>query len=389
MTGHVALYSAVHDMFTQYDVDIGAATLTRRTSIRMPSKVQYAWPHPSLPLLYVSTSNGGPRLKSDHNHVTAFAVAADGALTRQGESKPFARRAVHMCVDPAGNYSLNGHNAPTSGITVHRIHPEGSVGEEISQDATLDYGNYPHQVMVSPSRRTVIIVDRGVAAKADRPESPGALRTFHFVDGKLSPGQVVAPNGGFGFGPRHIDFHPSMPRIYVSDEKMNRLYMFRFDGDQLESEPAYVRETLAAPGNVRPRQLGGPIHFHPHKPVLYLANRVDYMVEVAGKRVFGGGENNIAVYSIDENTGEPTLIQNADTHSTHVRTFACDPSGRILVTASIRGYAVLEGREVRTVPAALSVFRILGDGKLEFVRKYDIETPDDQLQYWMGMAGAN
>ena len=385
MPGHIALYSAVHDILTHYEVDIEAAVLTKRNSIRMPSKVQYAWPHPSLPVLYVSTSNGGPKLKSDQNHVTAYSVAADGSLAQHGESKPFARRAVHMCLDPSGRYALNGHNAPTSGITVHRIKPDGSLGDEIVQDATLNYGNYPHQVMVSPSGRTAIIVDRGVAPKADRPESPGALRTFGFVNGKLSAGQVVAPNGGFGFGPRHLDFHPSLPLIYVSDERMNRLHVFRFDGDQLGFEPAYVREMLADPGNVRPRQLGGPIHFHPTKQIVYLANRADYMIDVAGKRVFGGGENNIAVYSVDKNTGEPTLIQNADTHSSHVRTFACDPSGRLLVTASIKRYAVLEGQEVKTIAAALSVFRIRDDGKLELARKYDVETPNDQMQYWMGI----
>jgi len=385
MPGDIALYSAVHDILTHYKVDIEAAVLTKRNSIRMPAKVQYAWPHPSLPILYISTSNGGPKLKSDQNHVTAYSVAADGSLAQHGESKPFARRAVHMCLDPSGRYALNGHNAPTSGITVHCIKPDGSLGDEIVQDATLNYGNYPHQVMVSPSGRTAIIVDRGVAPKADRPELPGALRTFGFVNGKLSTRQVVAPNGGFGFGPRHLDFHPSLPLIYVSDERMNRLHVFRFDGDQLGSEPAYVREMLADPGNVRPRQLGGPIHFHPTKPIVYLANRADYMIDVAGKRVLGGGENNIAVYSVDKNTGEPTLIQNADTHSSHVRTFACDPSGRLLVTASIKRYAVLEGQEVKTIAAALSVFRIRDDGKLEFVRKYDVETPDGQMQYWMGI----
>ena len=385
MPGDIALYSAVHDILTHYEVDIEAAVLTKRNSIRMPAKVQYAWPHPSLPILYVSTSNGGPKLKSDQNHVTAYSVAADGSLAQHGESKPFARRAVHMCLDPSGRYALNGHNAPTSGITVHCIKPDGSLGDEIVQDATLNYGNYPHQVMVSPSGRTAIIVDRGVAPKADRPELPGALRTFGFVNGKLSTRQVVAPNGGFGFGPRHLDFHPSLPLIYVSDERMNRLHVFRFDGDQLGFEPAYVREMLADPGNVRPRQLGGPIHFHPTKPIVYLANRADYMIDVAGKRVFGGGENNIAVYSVDKNTGEPTLIQNADTHSSHVRTFACDPSGRLMVTASIKRYAVLEGQEVKTIAAALSVFRIRDDGKLEFVRKYDVETSNGQMQYWMGI----
>jgi hypothetical protein len=45
---------------------------------------------------------------------------------------------------------------------------------------------------------------------------------------------------------------------------------------------------------------------------------------------------------------------------------------------------VREGDAVRTVAAGLSVFRIGADGKLEFVRKYDID-PGDKTLFWMGM----
>jgi 6-phosphogluconolactonase len=269
---------------------------------------------------------------------------------------------------------------------VHRIEPDGTLGAEVEQQETLDCGNYPHQVMVFPSGRTALVVDRGIT-HADRPEAPGALRSFAFSNGMLSPRQVVAPNGGYGFGPRHIAFHPSMPWMYVSDERTNRLYMFRFADDHMEAEPAYTRQILADPQNVHPRQLAGPIHVHPSGRVVYVANRSDHGIDFGGSKVFGGGENNIAVYAIDPATGEPTLIQHADTHSFHVRTFACDPSGRLLVTASIKAHVVREGDQIRTVPAALSVFRVQEDGRLQLARKYDVETSGTQLQYWMGIVG--
>ena len=89
---------------------------------------------------------------------------------------------------------------------------------------------------------------------------------------------------------------------------------------------------------------------------------------------------------LDPATGEPTLIQHVDPRSVHVRTFAIDPSGRMLVAASIKPLAVREGANVTTVPAALSVFRIGSNGKLEFVRKYDVDT-GGKIHYWMGMMG--
>ncbi len=385
MTARIALYSAVDEKLTHFEVNVERATLTQRSTIDLPAKVQYAWPHPSRRHLYVSSSNGGPRVTSDRNHVSALSVGPEGALRLDGEPRPLARRAVHMCVDPSGRFALNGHNFPSSGITVHHIEADGRLGTEVEQSADLDHGIYPHQVMVFPSGRQALIVDRGNKANGAKPEDPGALRSFGFTDGVLSPGPVAAPGGGYGFGPRHVAFHPTQPWMYVSDERTNRLYMFRMDGDLLAPEPAYTCENLAQPANPRPRQIAGAIHVHPSGRFVYMANRADQTIEVNGAKVFGGGENNIAVYSINAQTGEPTLVQHADTQSIHVRTFACDPTGRLLVAGSIKAHAVLEDSVVKPVPAALTVFRIADDGTLEFVRKYDIATQGTQMQYWIGM----
>ena len=58
----------------------------------------------------------------------------------------------------------------------------------------------------------------------------------------------------------------------------------------------------------------------------------------------------------------------------------------MLVAASIKPLAVRDGTSVTTLPAALTVFRVGEDGKLEFVRKYDVG-PGDKIHYWMGMVG--
>ena len=164
--------------------------------------------------------------------------------------------------------------------------------------------------------------------------------------------------------------------------------MYRMQGDSIESEAAYKRDTLMDPANVKPRQLAGTIHVHPNGRFVYLINRSDSTVEYKGKKVFGGGDNSIAVYAIDQATGEPTLIQHADTHNYHSRTFAIDPSGRMMVVASNTPTDIRSGDEIVTVPATLSVMKVGNDGKLEFVRKYDVET-NGKIHYWMGMFGLN
>ena len=384
--GKAALYSAVDDELTHYELDTERATLEKRNTVKVPATVQYAWPHPTRRYLYVTTSNRGAGLRADRNHTTAFRIdPASGALAPHGEPQTIPHRATHMCLDPAGNYALHAHNIPQPGITVRRIESDGTIGAEVRQREKLDFGIYPHQVRMAPSGKTTILVDRGNSAKDGKPEDPGALRSFAFNDGLFSDPAVVNPNGGYGFGPRHVDFHTSQPWLYVSDERRSQLYMFRMPGERIEAQAAYTADTLADRANVKPRQLAGTIHVHPNGRYVYVANRADYQVDYNGSQVFGGGENSIAVYSIDQQTGEPKLIQHADTHSYHVRTFAFDPGGRVMVAASIQPISVREGNEVKSVPAAMTVFRCGADGKLEFVRKYDVDTSGGRTQYWMGI----
>jgi 6-phosphogluconolactonase (cycloisomerase 2 family) len=379
------LYSAVDDEITSYRLDVQAATLARGKSIRVPAFVQYAWPHPSRRYLYVTTSNRGPGLKADQNHVSAYRIESDGALVPHGEPVALRQRATHMRLDPAGRFALQAHNVPSPGVTVHAIDVDGTIGAEVKQPAGLDYGIYPHQVQVTPSGRSVILVDRGNSAAHGKPEDPGALRSFAFRDGTLSDPAVVAPNGGYGFGPRHIDFHPEKPWVYVSDERRSQLYMFRMPNERPEALPAYTCDTLADRAGEKPRQLAGTIHVHPNGRYVYVANRADYTVEHQGRKVFGGGENTIAAFAIDPTSGEPRPIQFADTRSYHVRTFAFDPSGRVMVCASIKPMDVREGSEVKTVPSLLTVFRVGSDGKLTFVRGCEVERSAAKTQYWMGI----
>ena len=88
--------------------------------------------------------------------------------------------------------------------------------------------------------------------------------------------------------------------------------------------------------------------------------------------VFLGGENNVAVFSIDKATGEPTLIQNADTRGFVPRTLSFDKTGRILVAANSSARSVRNpDGTITAIPTSLAVFRINSDGTLDYVRKYD------------------
>jgi 6-phosphogluconolactonase len=385
------LYSGVGAELTHYEVDADAATLARRGSVKMPAGIQYAWPHPSRKYLYVSSSSGGPGFTGDEHHLAAFRVGPAGELSSHGDMARLRYRPIHTSVDIAGEYVLVAYNFP-AGVSVHRIKGDGSLGDEVSQPDNLEKGIYFHQIRATPGNKTLLVVARGNNAAGGKPEDPGSLHVYGFKNGVLSNLRKIAPNGGYGFGPRHLDIHPSQPLVYVSIERQNQLIVFRTtaEGD-LVPEPLFIKSSLADPAHRIPVQAAGPIHIHPNGRFVYQGNRSGVggaagpgVEEVAGKLVFSGGESNIAVYAINQETGEPNAVQHADIHAAHPRTFSLDAAAKLLVAGSLAPTAVRESGKVVDIPAGLSVFRIGADGKLDYVRKYDIDV-GKFTQWWSGM----
>jgi 6-phosphogluconolactonase (cycloisomerase 2 family) len=384
--GKVALYASVGPRLTHYDVDVSGAQLRERHTVILPANVQYVWPHASRRYLYVASSNSAPGqggVVGTQHHLSAFRIDAAGALTPHGQPMPLPSRPIHLTTDMPSEYVLVAFNNP-SALRVYRINGDATLGDEVRQPEAIEAGIFAHQVRVTANNRLAILVTRGNDAAGGKPEDPGALKVFHFRHGLLTNAVSVAPHGGYGFGPRHVDFHPSQPWVYVSLERENKLDLYTLDGDTLSPLPRFRKETLARPNNTLSRQVAGTVHVHPNGRFVYCANRADTTTELAGQHVFVGGENNLATYTINHATGKPTLIDHAETHGIHCRTFHIDPSGRLLVAAHIRPLLVRQGAQVRSLPACLSLFHIGSDGKLDFIRKYDVDV-DNNTMFWMGM----
>jgi 6-phosphogluconolactonase (cycloisomerase 2 family) len=375
-------YASIGPALTWFDLDVDGATLTRQGTVTLPANIQYAWPHPSRRTLYVVSSNGGPGIAGDKHFASALAIdPATGALRLYGNPAVLPSRPIHTTVDAKGEYLLTAYNNP-SNLTVHRVAADGTVGAPVAQSDNLDTGIFAHQVLVAPGNRIVMLVTRGNNASAGTPEDPGAIKTFAFNDGVLTNLASIAPgNGpraGFGFGPRHLDFHPTKPWVFVAIERQNKLYVYKLDADAgLARVPMFIKDTLADPASKAP-QGAGAIHVHPNGRFVYVTNRTFPASGPGAREIAAGGENSVAVFAVDQTTGEPQRIQNIDGRGLQLRTFAIDPSGRTLAVASIM--SLKDG----TLPAGITVMRIAADGRLSFVRKYDVDVGDVQ-QFWSGM----
>jgi 6-phosphogluconolactonase len=380
------LYASVGPDLTRYALDADAATLTRNETVTLPENVQYAWPHRSGRFLYVAWSNGATKT---HHGVTAFTIEPlTGVLHPHGEPVPIPFRPIHVTVDNTSMHLLLAHNSP-SGLTVVRIEPNGMLGAIEPQPAGLDFGVFAHQVRVPRASSKVYLVTRGNGPEGEKPEDPGAIKVFEFKQGLLANSASTAPNGGIGFQPRHLDFHPTRPWVFVSVERQNTLQVYRRQQDGvLGVAPLFTVSSLADPGNVRPQQVAGAIHVHPNGRFLYQANRANGTTTANGVTVFAGGENSIAVYALNISSGEPTLVQHADTRGLVPRSFSLGARGRVLVAANQSAMTVKDGDQTSVVPASLVVFKVLQDGRLEFANKYDVDTTETRQLFWVGILPA-
>src|SRR5471030_231886 len=179
------LFATVGADLIHFDLDVAAATLTRRGTVVLPANGQYAWPHASRRFLYVASSDSASGMgpPGTNHHVTAFRIdPASGALSPHGAPIPLPHRPIHMATDIPSEHVLVAFNNP-SGVRVYRINADGTPGPEVPQSADIDPGIFPHQVLAMPDNRQVILVARGHDAAGDRPEQPGALKVFRNDNG--------------------------------------------------------------------------------------------------------------------------------------------------------------------------------------------------------------
>lgn len=375
----VFLYAATGPELSTYAVSAADGSLAKTSSVTLPFAVQYVWHHPSTRFLYAAWSNG---MQGDRHGVTAYRIDnATGALTPHGQAIEIGHRPVHLTVDANGTHVLVAYNNPSS-LSVHNLNADGTLGAEVTQPAPIDGGIYAHQIRVHPSNKMVVMVTRGNGPAPNRAEDPGALKIYSYKDGVISNRQSIAPNGGIGYQPRHIDFHPTQPFMYLNLERQNQLQVYRtVNGESIEPKALFTKDTLDNPAASKPQQMTGAIHVHPNGRFVYISNRASGTTIGDGKAVWEGGENTIGVYAIDQKTGEPTRIQNIDSGGMHARTFTLDADAGLLIAANQNAVTKADGTRV---PASIAAFRVGTNGKLDFLRKYVVDTEQGRSLMWAG-----
>jgi len=295
---------------TVAELDYQKATLNIVQRVTEISECHYLNLHPNGRCLVATTMDAGVQ-------VVSFALDANGLLSLISRQAAAGASPAYVCVEGGGRQVLMVNyvaGEARGNIRVYPIDDDGVIGEHTEHIEHAGSGpnrerqevSHPHMIVTTPDNRFAVVPDLGTdkvylyALDADA----GTLSLSQTLD--LPPGA----------GPRHVAFHPSLPRMVVINELDSTLATFAWDDDDNWTRFSVV-STLPA-GYVQPADRPNTcadVHAHPNGKFLYGSNR---------------GHDSIVIYALDSD-GLPRLIGHEATRGAWPRAFMIDPRGELLV----------------------------------------------------------
>ncbi|MGE4001685.1 MAG: lactonase family protein [Planctomycetaceae bacterium] len=271
--------------------------------------------HPTRPLLYAANEtqeyDGQPG-----GFLTAFAVnVTDGSLTELNREASHGAAPCHLVVDRAGRNVLVA-NYSSGTVAVLPLNEDGSlapascvVQHQGSSVTPRQQGPHAHSINLDASGQFAVVCDLGL--------DQVLVYRYDADQGTLTPHEPPSTSAPAGGGPRHFAFHPSGRFAYANLEITSAVQSFRYHPP---TGVLYGFQTISTiPEDFPAGNSTAETQVHPSGRFVYCSNR---------------GHDSIAVYSVNDNSGELTLVENEPTHGQTPRNFGIDPTGTFLLAAN-------------------------------------------------------
>jgi 6-phosphogluconolactonase len=256
-------------------------------------------------------------VNEDSDQVAAFSIDPQtGLLTFVNRVGSEGLGPAYVSLDSTGQWALVA-NYGGGTVAVLPVRSDGSLGAAVDVKAP---GIHSHLIRTDPSNRFAFVPNLG----------SDIVSQFRFdaKTGKLEPNSPPKVDTAPGAGPRHIEFHPKAPYVYLINETGDSVVVYTLD---------------QASGTLSPRQTVTtlPVGFDPGEN--YCA---DVHASADGRFLYGSnrGHDSIVVYSIDARNGQLALIGHTSTDGHWPRNFGLDPAGGILLVANQRSGTVVTFR---------------------------------------------
>ena len=245
--------------------------------------------------------------------VSAYSINGDGSLTFLNRRSTGGAGPCHLAVDATDSYVIATNYAGGS-VCMLPIGPSGALEERSdfvqhegsSVDSDRQEQAHAHSVTIDNSNSRAYVCDLGT----DKIIVYGIDRE----NGRLEEDSTLTVKAEAGQGPRHFDFHPGGDFAYVINELGSTVAVYDYDGGSGRlSEKQLVS---ALPDGWTGSSSTADVHVSPDGRFLYGSNR---------------GHDSIAVFSIEEGTGELTPMGHEPTLGKTPRNFAISPDGGFLL----------------------------------------------------------
>lgn len=274
--------------------------------------------HPDKTFLY-SVSDDPFSDDEPYGTLSAYSIDADtGKLQLLNEQSVHGRGTAHVSVDPLGKF-LYVSNYSEGNVVVYRVNEDGSVSEAVdnvqhegsSVNEQRQQNPHVHSVIPSPAGRFIYVSDLGI----------DQIKIYE-IDrdtGKISAKEIPFFQNEPGSGPRHFTIHKNGRYAYSVEELSVTVAALKVDPEDGSLEQIQ-RLSLLPEGTERDGSMSGAdIHISPDGRFLYASVR---------------GENLIAIYSINEENGELSLVGHDSAVGSHPRNFMMDQKGEFLLVAN-------------------------------------------------------
>jgi 6-phosphogluconolactonase len=258
------------------------------------------------------TAKGDPT-----GHLSSYAIdPATGALRFLNRVPANGTTSAHLVVDQTRHWLLAA-NYGSGSVASFALKPDGSIGDMAdfhqhsgsSVDQKRQKGPHPHEVVMSPDNRFVIVPDLGLD------------KIFSYrldaKTGKLTLDDAGTATVAPGFGPRHFVFGKGGKFAYVLGEMGSKVIALSYDAAQGKLVPIQTIATI--PADFKDENNSGELAMDASGRFLYASNR---------------GHDSVSLFSIDPRTGMLKLIQVEPSGGKIPRNIALDPGEQHLLAAN-------------------------------------------------------
>ena len=294
-----------------YRFDTATGALSKTYSTHDIANPSYLTLSPDGRYLYACTGS----LTKNAGSVTGFKFDAEhGTLSFINKQASGGENPVYDAVDRSGKWLINANYTEAS-VCVHPLESNGGIApaSQLLQfsDSSINKDRqdraHIHSDVFSPAGDFIFFPDLG----ADK------IRSYSFDASKTKPlSEYAITKAVPGSGPRHFTFHPNGRFAYCIEEMAGCVTGYSYNNGRLDS----IQRIAAHSKRYKKNFNSADIHISPDGRFLYVSNR--------------SKENNIAIFSIDQQAGLLKLVGYQSALGDHPRNFTIDPTGKFLILAN-------------------------------------------------------